>query len=327
MSDITFLWERHVSPELVKCSWEAAFSRHHDTLTWNKLWDWRFYQNPLDEKPIAAYALIQGVVACFFSVSTLELEQPDGLIVKAGLAYSGFTHPMYQGKGLYVKMYKALEIELFSMGYQCLLGFDNHNSHYPEVKHLGCKDLAIATCFNLKSKDYIDNLAKNNNKIISCKHDIEVKNIVDDLSCFNYLCAGKYHIRRSSEFLKWRLINHPLNRYLCITAHVNNNLAGAIIYKTYQQREADIMEIFINTDYNIYQDTLVLSLIRFIVIDLGLSINMWSNLFSEEHLLLERVGFKETFFCSYFVLFNIKKCINISNVKYWHYRFIDSDIY
>ena len=56
-------------------------------------------------------------------------------------------------------------------------------------------------------------------------------------------------------------------------------------------------------------------------------INMWSNLNSEEHLMLEKIGFIECQFNAYFVYYPINIIFNNIDIKDMHYRFIDSDVY
>ena len=57
-------------------------------------------------------------------------------------------------------------------------------------------------------------------------------------------------------------------------------------------------------------------------------INIWSNLYSDEHLMLEKIGFQNTNFSTYFgvILFNTK-FKKILSIKNWYYSFFDSDVY
>ena len=57
------------------------------------------------------------------------------------------------------------------------------------------------------------------------------------------------------------------------------------------------------------------------------TINMWCNTLSNEHFNLEKQGFQETVFNSYFGVVPFYKNKSLIDYEKWHYRFIDSDIF
>jgi hypothetical protein len=54
---------------------------------------------------------------------------------------------------------------------------------------------------------------------------------------------------------------------------------------------------------------------------------MWSNLHSTEHVELEKFGFQETVFSTYFGVILFDKIPELAKYKKWHYRLMDSDVF
>ena len=141
----------------------------------------------------------------------------------------------------------------------------------------------------------------------------------------NYLNYSRKMIvpDRSIDFLSLRLLNNPIYNYFALEVFKGEELIGIIYYKFYNN-SIDILEIFYK-DINNY-DALING-IRYLINKYNLKINIWSNLHSEEHLILEKIGFKQDQFLTYFGIIPFNKNIDFINMKNWHLRLIDSDLF
>lgn len=320
-SEVRFFWEDPIDVLLIKAAWEKAFKKKVTDAYWKDLWNWRFVNNPLADRTDAAYIMSGDDVASFVAFSPLYIRQGNTRI-KAALGNIGFTHPDHQGKGLYSRMYNALIDKMISEKYQMLIGFDNHNSHYPEVKHLQWSDIAVLNSFSLRLQELSSSQGPGFEEKIENKP-------LDELAlrrmCAVWQSKGKIHVERSLPYLKWRLLDNPRNRYRAMM-FTNSSTELNVIYKVFAATEIDIMEMI---SPNPEADASVLVIGCFDEFRrLGFEqVNLWSNLFSSEHLALEKIGFKESGFSTYFVYRDLSGSSNFSSYRDWHIRFLDSDVY
>ena len=205
-----------------------------------------------------------------------------------------------------------------------MFAFDNHNSHYPEVKYLGWKDIGLLTEFSLLSLKVKQKLVHNSKHKVIFEELSEEK--ITKLSKMA-VTQKKFSFQRNYEFLKWRLMDNPINHYFTCNCYFCEKLLASAVLKSYQECEIDIMELFYDNDSFQEYNTILNDIISFILEKGFKKINMWANLNSEEHLMLEKIGFIECQFSAYFVYYPINQLYDISNLKDWHYRFIDSDVY
>ena len=55
---------------------------------------------------------------------------------------------------------------------------------------------------------------------------------------------ARFHIERDYAYLKWRLLDNPINTYRAMVLTQDNTVIAAIIYKRYGSSELDLMESF-----------------------------------------------------------------------------------
>jgi len=322
-SEVNFYWEKPIDPLLIKVAWEDAFSRKISNEQWIQLWDWRFKNNPFSDKILASYYFENDEIASFVAFSPVLIKYQNTCL-NAALGISGFTNPKYYGMGYYSMIYNALIEQMRSLDYIILFGFDNHNSHYPEVKYLGWKDLGLLTEFSLLSSKVKQKFDHNSRyKVIFEELSEDIVINLSNMETTNKMIS----FQRDYEFLKWRLINNPLNHYFSCNCYDADYLLVSIVIKKYKEHDIDIMEIFYKKDILQDKDIIIKEIILYLL-ENGLNkINIWSNLNSEEHLLLEKIGFMESIFNSYFVYYPINTLYDNININNFHYRFIDSDVY
>jgi hypothetical protein len=321
MEEFNIFWEKPIDIKLIRKSWEAAFKRSFP----EGYWEWRFLNNPFDKNVKAAYVKCDGVLAAYYSVSPLEMRLPNGQLVKAGLMNMGFTHPDYQGKGYYIKINRLLHAKLKDEGYLCVFGFANQNSHYPYRKYLHWNDLSV-------TNDFCRSLIRFNELILeiptsSTKIKKVDSTILEKASTLSACCEDLIHIPRVLKFLNWRILNNAVNNYEYYQVIKNDKIVAITIFKVYNNKSIDIMEFFYDSEIVKDKNDILIESLNYIQFHRKVDINIWSNLHSEEHLVLEKNGFMETKFSTYFGVIKFKGEAGLLKYKNWHYRFIDSDVY
>ncbi|MCU0379381.1 MAG: GNAT family N-acetyltransferase [Bacteroidales bacterium] len=312
--------DRPVEQNLIRNSWEAAFGREMP----DGYWDWWFRGNPFDAEPKIAYIMCDGVVAAYYAVTPLLARLLDDTIERCGLMNMGFTHPDYQGRGYYLIINRLLHDSLKDEKYSFLFGFANHNSHYPYRRHLGWNDLAVQNIFCRGLKE-IRKVSDEKCSITFSLSGLDAKAI--EFMSGSKTCERGVCIVRSREYLEWRLLNHPVNRYECCEARINGKTAAILVYKKYRNTHIDAIEFFYSPEFTQVKDSLLVQSLDFLQHNTARDANIWSGLYTDEHLLLEKHGFVESGFSAYFGMIGLKSRPELMDIRNWHYRLIDSDVF
>ncbi len=288
------------------------------------MWEWRNFENPYSEKPLIAYILDKGMIASLYTVSPLELVTAGGKTLRAGLMNMGFTHPDFQGKGYYLELNRSLHDQLQLEGYDVIFGFANHNSHYVYRKYLGWEDVAILNnfCFHAdKAKRHF--YGQPAYQVTELELDSEtMKNMAG-----SWVSEGCHQGIRSFSFLKWRLLDNPLHNYKLAGVFSGADQIASFVYKSHQENEIDLMEVFFTLPGRLEQGQVFHSICRYLFSTGRSVLNFWSNLFSTEHLELEKLGFTEEIAMTYFGVIDFSGTPDLTDTRKWHYRFLDSDVY
>lgn len=279
-------------------------------------WNWRFKNNPFRSGTQIAYMEDNSRLVSFYAISETKFND-RGKLLRCGLMNSAMTHPEYGGKGLFAKLEVALHNRLLNeKGYDFLYGFANHNAHRIHRKHAGWQDLFILNNFYGSSKSIL----KRNKEVINFQHAIEYAKDFDfsTISKFN-VSKSNFGFARTKDILNWRFLD-PRYSYKVLSVIDNSMIIGAIIFKEYMG-SIDIMEIFVESNQDM-EKVLVQGVVKLATKSKGIYI--WSNLFSNEHILLESLGFQERDFNTYFGYISNNYKIDREKV---HVRFMDSDVY
>ena len=212
--------------------------------------------------------------------------------------------------------------------YVCCFGFANHNSHYPYRKHLGWKDLSILTNFERTTV----NSDHENRDELREKYSIEEVNNYNITGIEKYciLNERRNFVGRDLNFLQWRLAENPIHKYFILKPKTYQHPNVIIVFKIYQNETIDLMEIFHEDHKNLSQKELFKEIkesLDFLQYHYKTKLSLWSNLHSEEHLQLEKAGFRENTFSTDFGIQNFSNIKELESISKWHYRFIDSDVY
>jgi hypothetical protein len=319
MIEICYYYDKPIESNLILDTFQKSYGKEMDF----KTFEWRFLNNPFAGKVYINYIKSNDILAAYYAVSPVKI-WIDGQSFLIALSNMTMTHPEHQGKGYFKLLANDLYSKLKEDGFIGVFGFANQNSHYGFRKNLEWIDLAGLNGFSLDGKDFNTALVKNNKEFIFEDSQINISHIqkADKLRCSNQMIIPD----RSEIFLSWRLKYHPTNKYQALLIETKNDLRGILFYKFYNG-SIDIMEYFYNiSDEFATFDTLING-ISFLLNKYSFNVNIWSNLHSDEHLILEKFGFKENNFLTYFGVIPFTHKKELMEIKNWHYRFIDSDIF
>jgi hypothetical protein len=87
------------------------------------------------------------------------------------------------------------------------------------------------------------------------------------------------------------------------------------------------MEVFYKESIITAHQTILGSAIKYLVTKYERPLNIWSNLYDDEHLYLEKIGFQESVFNTYFGFIPFNDSKEFFDIKNWHFRLYDSDVF
>lgn len=310
MGSPQFFFKNKIDIELLQATWKLAYKKDID-LNYLKWW--------LNNNPYQAYVMVDNELASFYNIIPVEI-MIDKQRERAGLMNMALTHPDHQGKGYFIQLELGLHEILKKEDFYCAFGFANHQAHRLHRKHAGWKDLSILNQMKLYKRkahftlpsiqDFTFETGQLNRETLT-----EIETL--DYSVF------KIKFSRNKEYLEWRLLTNPVNTYFYKKVFFKNTLSTVIIFKNFKQG-IDILEIFYLplSQYFLSLEAGIISLL-----EMSETVNLWSNLHSDEHLYLEKMGFIEEEFNTYFGVIPFIDNNDLLYIQNWHYRFIDSDVF
>jgi hypothetical protein len=292
---------------------QEVYSREIDL----NYWKWRFHNNPLEDKTNIAYIEQKGKLISFYSVS--ESRFVDGSrLHRCGLMKSAMTRPGFTGRGFIAQLEVFLHNHLFAnKGYSFVYGFANHQSHRIHRKHCNWKDLFVLNSFSASSED----IQRKSNHLCPCTFSIS-KAVDYDFTAIELLLVGsvQYGFSRQVDIVKWRL-QDPRNIYMVMELRAEDGSIICVLFFKEYLNGIDIMDYFVAEDS--VNDLFIAKALSILSQNTN-RVNIWSNVHSEEHLMLERLGFQEREFNAYFGQISNTYVLDEKLVRY---RFMDSDVY
>ncbi len=309
--------ENPIDFDLIDTLFKSSFNQSLNSDYWN----WRFLHNPVSTKVYINYLMDGDKLIAYYAVSPCEINI-DNKTYKIALSNMTMTHPDYTRRGYFKLLATNLFEDLRKDDFIGVYGFANTNSHHGFKKNLGWKDLAALNMFSLVKDDF-------NKELLEHEVQYTLKNSIlsrDDLLAIDELnfTDSSIHLSRSKGWLNWRLIENPNNDYYSLKIYGDSDLRGVVIYKKYL-KSIDIMEIFYKNKINKFE--MLNIAINHLLTQDTLNLNCWANLQSDEYSMMEKVGFKEGEFNTNFGIIPFIKNEKLLDVKNWHYRFIDSDVF
>jgi hypothetical protein len=320
MSEVSFYFDTPIDLSKIRATFELCFNQKFD----EKYWKWRFTKNPFSNKIYISYIMKDETLASYYAVSPCKINFKGETSLMA-LSNMTMTHPDFRGKGYFTLLANELFRVLKNDNYIGVYGFANNNSHYGFRKNLRWQDLSILNEFSVAE------ISKRTQRFLSSSDfvcevvDVDY-NLNQKVNQFEYV-KEKITVIRSFEYLKWRINDNPSQKYFACVVIKDNNIVGYIPFKKYQQ-SIDLMDYLYSPELREQKNIILISGINHLLNTYQSKVNIWSNLFSDEHLNLEKFGFTEKKFYTYFGVIPFNQNDDyLLNYKNWHIRFTDSDVF
>lgn len=260
-------------------------------------WYWRFRDNPAGQYMIKLMWDKERLVG-HYAVSPVIMNVDNQQILTAH-SLTTMTHPDYTGRGIFKTLSKAMYQNLENnQDCKAVWGFPNNNSHYGFVKRLEWKNLAILHTLGLDYNQLKPKGVSFNVKAID-KFDFTHQSFISS----KIRNLAKVFIETNTSYLNWRFINKPNSNYFCFEFDKDSNKAILIVkpylLKNKNEYQLNILACYIDNYENIHD------YLWYITEALNLkftNITLWENIFSPDHLILEKQGFvpilPQTYFAS-----------------------------
>jgi predicted N-acetyltransferase YhbS len=320
MATVMFHSEHPLKAVDVSNLFQAAFGQQFD----EKYWEWRFLHNPNATVAQIAYIKEGNAIVAYYAVSPVTVNIRD-TAKQMALSNMTMTHPNHQGKGYFKLLAKALFQRLQEQGYVGVFGFANQNSHYGFRSYLNWNDLTALNNFVVTPSNFRSPREIDANTVVFETLAVN-ENTLQEMASMHSGNEAIVQTTRDYPNLKWRLLDIPSNVYFVLkVSQIDTNIM--VVYKPYE-KSIDIMEVFSNALYSEVNNKLLIAAIGKLLQQATTGVNIWANLYSKEHLLLEKHGFKNTTFSTYFGLIPFTSSHpELLQLKNWHFRFYDSDVY
>lgn len=300
----------------------ASFGRELDA----DVWKWRFIDNPSDPGRMFIHLMWDGpVLAGHYAVSPVRMNI-SGQIRLTALSMTTMTHPDYAGRGVFTTLAESVYNELQRSGYYMVWGFPNHNSHYGFIRRLDWTDVYQVPMLRLTRKA-VRRAPSSSTRV----HEIwRFDDDVDELVA-GALDAEKVWVVRDKDYLTWRYLLEPSQKYTAFGLRESGRLRGYMITKLYwngPQLEGDIVDLLAVHDEAVWDELLSHAIHDLLEKDVA-AINTWFNPYYSSHLLLERWGFRLTAPVTWLGarVFGRKNAFDVLEYRDWYITMGDSDVF
>lgn len=285
-------------------------------------WTWRFRDNPTGQILIELAWHREKLVA-HYAVSPVRMSV-GGEDSLCGLSVTTMTHPDYRGRGLFPILADRLYRRMAQIGYTMVWGFPNKNSREGFMNKLGWRDICEIPMLAIDLKDMRYGLES----FTGIEEPMDFDERFSDL--WNSI-SGRHAIvvKRDLKYLRWRFGSHPENKYNLVCRTDARGLLGYAVWKLYEQREIEIVDLITADD-----ESVGTSLVK-AVLGIGLrleveSVRMWLPRHNAVRANLENIGFRERPPWIYFgarLLNSLPRGQDFFSESSWHYSMSDSDVF
>jgi GNAT superfamily N-acetyltransferase len=285
-----------------------------------EFWRWR-YLEPAGEYLAVNVRLENDNVIANYSASTLVLSY-RGADYPVLLSMSTMTHPQHAGKGLFTSLATELYANARDRGYEGVIGFPNANSHGAFVGKLAWSDIyELPTLVLHRPGIQREQSECNLNPAAEFPEGLQEPAWLRDL----------LHVKRTSSYLNWRFIRHPLNSYSIWFGHESAPDTSYAVTKWFGD-QLDLVDFVWHDRDQAVQ--LLRNVIAYARSKDASQINTWMPVHSSQRPLFERAGFVNAAPVTYFGArgFNEEHGLAGSGSQYqhfrnWHVQMSDSDVY
>ncbi|MEZ2441266.1 GNAT family N-acetyltransferase [Chitinophaga sp. RCC_12] len=282
-------------------------------------WRWRFKDNPCNKYAIKLMWNEQKLIG-HYAVSPVLLDVA-GKQQLTGLSMTTMTHPEYTGLGIFQQLSEALYKDMMQIhGMTAVWGFPNNNSHRGFIKNLDWKDI---TTIPMMSCDVA---------VITAKKSASLSIVTKFTTQHEDLHTGIFNnyrvkVKRSTEYLNWRYINNPSNKYVILENTSGDE--GFVVLKEFQlsgkKKELDIVE-WCFADNERITKVVLQHLAALFPAEEYEKFNIWIPLKDGRHLSFEKLGFSNGLPVTYFGIRSFASQ-TVESADNWWFQLGDSDVY
>ncbi len=285
-------------------------------------WRWRFLDNPVNQLMIKLMWDADRLVG-HYAVSPIVFNVNKKKTLTA-LSMTTMTDPEYAGKGIFTKLASELYFnESENNGLKAVWGFPNNNSHFAFINKLQWRDLEKIHTLSLP----VEKISKDLGSAIKPTNHF----VQGHVKAFNQITAlQKIKLDKSLDYLNWRYLNNPSNKYIILEKEVGdiNYFAVTKVFKSFSNHskfEIDILELVFPEE-----DLLeLLSTIKNIYKDYDVSqFNLWLSPYDQRSKPLSDIGFSNNNQTTHMGVKVMDSNYELLNNSFdWAYSMGDSDIY
>lgn len=284
------------------------------------VWEWRYLKNPSSMQMI--YLMRDsGLLVGHYAVSPVYFVINNEKVL-SGLSMTTMTHPQYGGRGIFSTLANNLyQTEKEKSGLNMVWGFPNTNSHYGFIKNLEWKDVCQIPTFSIRPAllNEVKDLKIDRCVQFTRAHEATYFALTKDFST---------KVHKDVSYLNWRYFQHPERPYNVFELESSHHTFFMVtkLYYSANGFEIDILEMVVPDDLNIISNFLSCVLRNYSEHTIE-RINMWLPFTDKKHILLEKIGFRDSTPITYLGYRNL--ALKDSNVHYdrWHFSMGDSDVF
>lgn len=220
-----------------------------------KGWLWE-YEGVKQQKPIIVVAEDRGKIIGHYGLIPIILTK-GGKDYFCGLAVDLMVHPQYRRQGIFVSLYKEIEIQAKTNGMHGILGFPNQITLPTYTKKLEWNILGELDVFLKTNLKFLTNSIRS--KFTGIKSlsqisyivsdDIKIKKIFnfDEVTLSHTNMELYYTVKREKNYLNWRYIEPFWYSYKCYKIISREITLGYFVLRFFKQKPfyfAILMDIF-----------------------------------------------------------------------------------
>lgn len=296
----------------LKVLFEHSFGRD---LASNYL-DWRYVNNE-NELFFSVIGDTKTLLSSY-SVGLIQLVNKSKNYPTA-ISMTTMTHPSARGKNYFPVLAEDVYRRLAAHGTSLVWAFMNNASHRIFIRDLDWSDIYEIPTLTLDVSRQSKSINDGASRVT------EDSQYVLDYQPVNY--GDMIRTERTSEFLKWRYLNHPVNSYNNYVIEENGKVLSYIVTKNFLE-SIDLVDIQVSSEAD------AMDLLNFVIqksiLKRRKTISCWASVHHFTHGVLERLGFNNSAPVTYFggrELIEGASPIGWRNFCNWYIQMGDSDVY
>ena len=282
-------------------------------------WNWRFNENPFG-KFVAKLAFDGQKLVATYIAHPLDLRM-NQTTYRALFSMWTSTHPNYRGRGIMKKLANQVYDYARKEAFDIVIGFPNDNSRFLFTQKLCFKEIGHIDEVRLESSISPPKLSFEYYNF--SQFDKEVSDFLINSDSSNEFSI---FIPRTLDFLNWRFIKNPLDKYYFYKLTKNDKIIGFFVLKNYDNKICHVVDYCFETKNEIFDSVIHIAL-KFAKENNLSEISLWSKPNSTFHHHLTNSGFtnKKTQPFITKILSSIPE--NSNNFENWFLTMADSDVF